>query len=43
METQIKKHYITEIVKYLERQGLTVDSKELESLLSSNDYQNLVS
>ena len=30
METQIKKHYITEIVKYLERQGLTVDSKELE-------------
>ena len=30
MESQIKKHYITEIVKYLEKQGLRIDAKELE-------------
>ena len=30
MESRIKKHYITEIVKYLEKQGVVVDPKELE-------------
>ena len=30
METQIKKHYITEIVKYLEKEGIVVHPADLE-------------